>query len=433
MISKSIIGATLGLALLAACGETDVILPGERLSIRPDAAIVNETRGIRLPAQVSNANWTHRNGGPDHRTTHPALSPGLAPVFAVNIGEGDSRKARITADPVVSGGVIYTLDARSRVSATTTAGQPVWSSDLTPRSDGATDASGGGIAVGGNTVFVTTGFGELTALDASTGAIFWRQDLDAPGTSAPTVFGDLVYVVSRDNTAWAIDVTTGRIRWTLAGTPSVGNFSGGAGAAVTSDIAIFPFGSGEVIATFPQGGLRRWSTVVTGERLGQAAANISDIAGDPVIDGNTVYVGNFSGRVVAMNVANGERLWTASEGTLSPVWPAGDSVFLVNDLNELVRLDAATGIPVWKTALPSEVASGLLFRTNRSVVAHYGPVLAGGRLIVGSSDGLMREFDPQSGALIGTAEISGGAASNPVVAGQTLYVVSKAGQLVAFR
>uniref|UniRef100_A0AAN0M6J3 Uncharacterized protein n=1 Tax=Yoonia rhodophyticola TaxID=3137370 RepID=A0AAN0M6J3_9RHOB len=31
------------------------------------------------------------------------------------IGEGDSRRARITADPVVAGGVIYTLDARATV------------------------------------------------------------------------------------------------------------------------------------------------------------------------------------------------------------------------------------------------------------------------------------------------------------------------------
>jgi len=152
-----------------------------------------------------------------------------------------------------------------------------------------------------------------------------------------------------------------------------------------------------------------------------------------VVDGTTVYVGNFSGRVVAMNVANGERLWTAAEGAISPVWPAGDSVFLMNDLNALVRLDKATGTPIWRTELPSAVVRGALFRSQRAVVAHYGPVLAGGRLIVTSSDGLIREFDPQSGALIGTTEIPGGAASNPVVAGQTLYVVSKSGQLVAFR
>ena len=72
-------------------------------------------------------------------------------------------------------------------------------------------------------------------------------------------------------------------------------------------------------------------------------------------------------------------------------------------------------------------------RRQKRVFAHYGPVLAGGRLIVTSSDGVIRQFDPASGALLGQIELPGGAASGPVVAGETLYVLSKNGQLHAFR
>ena len=68
-----------------------------------------------------------------------------------------------------------------------------------------------------------------------------------------------------------------------------------------------------------------------------------------------------------------------------------------------------------------------------AVVAHFGPVLAGGRLIVASSDGLIRAFDPASGALAGSVELPGGAASAPAVAGGVLYVVTKDGKLRAFR
>ncbi|MEO0380029.1 MAG: PQQ-binding-like beta-propeller repeat protein, partial [Pseudomonadota bacterium] len=67
------------------------------------------------------------------------------------------------------------------------------------------------------------------------------------------------------------------------------------------------------------------------------------------------------------------------------------------------------------------------------VFAHHGPILAGGRLIVASSDGLLRSFDPASGSLTGTAEIPSGATTAPVVAGQTLYLVTRKGQLVAYR
>ena len=428
------ISAICAVVLAVGCGEQDVILPGERYDIRPQDVTVNQALPISLPAQQANASWTHRSGNAQHNVTHPALSAAPQPLFAVNVGEGDSLRARITADPVVENGVIYTLDARATVTATAVNGATVWSRDVTPGSDDINDASGGGIAVSNGRVFVTTGFGEVIMLDAATGAEIWTQDLDAPGASAPTVFGDLAYIVGRDGTGWALEVENGRIRWQVFATPAVGVFGGGAGAAVNNELAIFPFPSGEVTATFRQGGLQRWSTVVSGARIGSAAATISDIASDPVIDGGQVYAGNFAGQIVALDLDTGDRIWTARDGAINPVWPAGNALFVINDINELIRLNKSDGTAVWRIQLPGLVDSdGGFFRKSNEVVAHYGPVLAGGRLIVASSDGLIRQFDPVSGNLVGSFEIPGGAASNPVVAGQTLYVVSKTGQLHAFR
>jgi len=432
------IGLGLALAILAGCGEQDVILQGERLDIR-DGLVgaeaqtdANEARPISLPAQQVNADYTHRGGSAVHYLTHPALSATLTPAFAVDIGEGNSRRARITADPVIADGRIFTLDSRARVSAFSTGGEPLWTADLTPPTDSASDAFGGGLAVDGGSLYVTTGFGELVALDVTTGGERWVQDLDAPGGSAPTVRGDLVYVVARDSRAWAVERSDGRVRWQISGTPPGANFSGGAGAAVTSEIAVFPFPSGEILAAFPEGGERRWSSVIAGERLGRAASvAANDIGSDPVIIGNTIYAGNVSGRVVAMRLDNGERIWTATEGATSPVLPVGGSVFLVNDLGELVRLDAASGSVIWRVALPVEEEGEFWERTTRFV--QYGPILAGGRLIVASSEGVIRQFDPVSGSLVGSVDLPGGAASHPVVAGRILYVVSADGQLQAFR
>ncbi|RYG89821.1 quinoprotein [Loktanella sp. IMCC34160] len=428
--------AALSLVLLAGCGERDVTLPGERLDLRDgmvgtSEATANETRPLRLPAATTNADWTHRNGGPTHVAGHPALGSALQLAFQVNVGEGNSRRARMTADPVVAGGVIYTLDARATVSATGTNGAPLWTRDVTPGYDSTSSASGGGIAFANGMLFVATGFGELTALNAQTGAEVWTQNLDAPGGSAPTVRDGLVYVVSRDSRAWAIEADTGRIRWTIDGAPSASGFGGGAGVAVTGELAFFPFPSGEVLAAFPRGGLRRWSSVVTGQRLGSAAATVSDIAADPVVVGNRLYVGNSSGRVVAMEAATGDRLWTATEGAVGPVWPAGDSLFFINDRNELVRMDSGDGGVVWRIQLPTFEEGRE--RRQKTLYAHFGPIIAGGRVIVASSDGALRQFDPASGALIGQVEIPGGAASNPVVAGQVLYLLNTRGQLLAFR
>lgn len=425
--------------LAAACTPADDTLPGERMDIRTDLASdasdiaqdADRSVPFAAPKTVANADWTHRNGDADHAIAHPAYAGALTPIWSAKIGAGSSRRARITADPVVSSGRIFAVDAGATISAHSTSGALLWSRDLTPVSDGANDASGAGLAVDGDTVYVTTGFGELVALDVASGAERWVQDLDAFGGSAPTVFDGLVYVSARDARGWAIEADTGRIAWQTSAAPTSSGVSGGAGPAVNDRVAIFPFASGELQAVFRKGGIPMWSAIVSGGRKGRAGARLSDVTGDPVIVGSTVYAGNQSGRVVALDADSGDRIWTATEGAASPVWPAAGSVFLVSDLNELVRLDASDGSRIWGTQLSTFIKSNE--RRQKAVYAHYGPVLAGGRLIVASSDGFVRSFDPVSGNQTGSVEIKGGAASNPVVAGGVLYVVSKNGELHAFR
>ena len=432
-----------GLLLAAGCEKKEAILTGEREDIR---AVLSETAAqsalapaeapatappLSLPATRANAAWPQSIATPATRTDHPALSATPQLIWSVDIGEGDGRRNRITADPVVAGGRIFTLDAQARVSAVSTGGEVIWTRDLVPPSESGTDASGGGLAFGDGKLFVSSGFGLLTALDAATGREIWQQDLRTTGTGAPTVMGDLVYLVSGDEIAWALDTGNGRIKWQLTGTPNRNNVLGAPAPALSSKYAVFAFGSGQVQGAFRQGGLRRWDAQVAGRRTGYGTGNVRDVTTDPVIDGNTVFVGSHAGRTIALGLDDGERLWTAPDGPLNPVWPAGDSIFMVSDRNELLRLSARDGRRLWAHKLPFFTKDKP--KRQNEIYAHHGPVIAGGRLIVASNDGKMRFFNPQSGAVLGTTPLPGGATTNPVVAGRTLYVVSSQGQLLAFR
>ena len=439
-LSKGI-GCLIVLGLLAGCAENEVILQGKRLAVRPDtvgfdspvaedAAAALDT-AISLPAPTVNASWTQTAGGPTHRIDHPAFSTTPQLIWSAGIGQGNDRKHRIASDPVIADGRVFTLDSRARVTGTSTAGATLWTRDLTPASDNSDDASGGGVAYGDGKLFVTTGFGEIAALDPATGTPIWRQDLDAPATSSPTVLGDLVYVVSRDNVATAVDTKNGRIRWQLSGTPSLAGQVGGAGPAVTDQIAIFPFGSGELVAALRQGGVRIWGATVAGQRRGRAYANITDIVADPVVVDGVIYTANQSGRAVAIEAASGTRIWTANHGAYGPVTVVGGSVYLISDEAKLVRLDAATGAEIWARELPYYRRERT--RKSKAIYAHYGPVLAGGSLWIASDDSTLKAYDPVTGAERFRTELPGGAASSVAIAGRTMYVLSDRGQLLAFR
>ncbi|MEM7470911.1 MAG: PQQ-binding-like beta-propeller repeat protein [Pseudomonadota bacterium] len=435
ILVKSVLG--LSMLTLAACGERELILDGERFDIREgtsEAALEGEqsaTRAFAAPTPTNYSAWTHRGGDATRNLSHPALNTSLKQLFSVDIGAGNGRKQRLTADPVVAGGRVFALDSASRISAVSTSGSMLWSKDLIPASDKDRDASGGGLALGTDAVFATTGFGELFALDPETGATLWRQKLEAPVTSAPTFSDGLVYVVTRDSRAWAIDAETGRIRWQLAGAPSEATLIGGSGPLIAGRVAIVPFGSGELVAALKRSGLRVWGSAVAGQRRGRAYATISDITGDPVFYDGKVYAANAGGRVVAITPASGQRLWSANEGAYSPPLPVGDSVFMISEQGELLRLDRETGARIWGQRLP--YFENRRLKRRQAVYAHFGPVLAGGRLIVASNDGLMRSYDPATGALTGTTDLRGGAASNPAIVDGTLYIVTEKGQLAAFR
>ncbi|MRX51238.1 PQQ-binding-like beta-propeller repeat protein [Paracoccus sp. S-4012] len=433
-----LLGAAALLALLGAC-DREVILQGERLDpravISPDANVEGEatptTAALSLPAVQGNADWTHRAGSPAHVSGNQALAGGTSRIWSAAIGEPIGLRHRITADPIVAGGLVFTLDSRARVTATTTGGATVWSTDVTPPMERDDSVSGGGLAFDGGRIFVTTEHGQLVALDPRSGGVLWRQRFDAPVSGAPTVSGGRVYVTARDATGWAVDAADGKLLWNVQGTRDIAGWMGVSAPAVAGDLVVFPFASGQLLGADAGSGQLRWSANVAGSRPGRAIAVIRDMTGDPVITGDRVIAGTSSGTIAAFDRATGVQLWRSRDGAMNPPLVVGNSIFAVSDEGSLIRLDAANGAKVWEVALPQFTETRP--RRQDRVVAHYGPVLAGSRLYVASSDGLLRVFDPGSGGLIGQGDIPGGAGTAPVVAGQTLYVTGRDGQLHAFR
>ena len=446
------LGATAAL-LLSACQPPELVLSGTRydvdtplsetlpadevagaatpLRLANGEAPPEGARAISLPAPQSVSSWPQRGLSPSHKLPHLALGTNLTPIWTADIGAGNDRRHRITADPVVEGGRIFTLDAESQVAAHSTSGQPLWAVDLTPPGERRGQASGGGLAIYGGKLFVSSGWGTVSALDPATGALLWRQKIESIGTAAPTVVGDLLYIVGRDNRGWAIRASDGKVIWTIDGERAPAGYVGGPGPVVDNRIAVLPFAGGQVVAVLRQSGVRSWSGIVGGQREVSAYATvIRDVGADPVLDGGKLYASNAAGKLAAIDAGRGDRIWTAQDGTMGTVLPVGGSLFMVSDANELVRLDAATGERIWGTPMPNFLKRKVFRR--KAIHAHFGPILAGGRLIVASDDGVIRGYDPVSGALVGQVSVPGGAASNPIVVGGVLYVVTQKGKLMAF-
>ncbi len=432
MVRKPCVPALVAMAL-AACGEREELLQGERLDIAgtPMSVVLGRAAPLDLPPPSANAEWTHVNGDARRQLTHLALSREPSLAWSAPIGQGNGRRHRITAAPVVADGRVYTLDSGAQVSAHTTSGERLWAVDLTPVSESPDGGSGGGLAAAPGAVFASSGFGTLTALEAATGEIRWVQDLESAASGAPAVHEGVVYQVTRNAVGWAIDAENGRILWQVIGATSESGVSGGAAPAIAGSQVVFPLPSGQLVAADIGSGAQTWVASVTGERLRRAFTRFSELTAAPVVAGDVVYAGNHSGRASAFDAATGESLWYVHAGGLNPFWTTRGSVFLVSEENLLMRLDAATGEAIWARELPHYTRERIARR--KAIHAHYGPLLAGGQLLVVSNDGLLRWFDPVSGEPAGELALPAGAARNPAIADETLYIVTEDGWLHAFR
>lgn len=429
---KHLISGVAVAAFLAGCANNEVILEGERIPIRPESVTKADTTSlseVRLPKAVNNSDWTHENGNTRHVAGHVDVAFPLQPVWSVSIGRGGSREGRITSGPIIAQNQIFTLDAAAQVSAFSLDGARLWRQDLTLRGEASEDGFGGGVAFGDGVLAAATGFGEVVAMDPSNGEIIWRQELDAPVRAAPTISNGMVYVVSRNDQAFAIDLENGRISWRIAGIDPDAGVVGGASPATIDGLVVLPFASGEVVGTLARNGRRAWTTVISGGRRGHVRARLTDITGDPVIANDTVFVANQSGRLVALDRRSGDRIWSVNDGSLGPALPVGGSLFFVSDQAVLKRLDAADGKEQWAVQLPQYPDPN----KRKSSYLHTGPVLVGGRLLVASGDGVIRSFDPTTGEELGVTPLGGGGATaQPAIAQGNVFVITRDGTLFAF-
>lgn len=429
-------GAGLVLAgLLAGCGyfDDEERLEGERIRIRDartSAVDAARAQAEPIPQAVRNAEWTQTNGRSNHASGHLRAPSSLSLAWRADGGSGGETASSITSTPVISGGRVFVLDAEAQVSAFSTQGGSVaWRTSLTPEGEDGEDGFGGGLAIEGDTVFATTGFGEVLALSAATGEIRWRYRSAAAYRASPAVSQSTVIAVNRDNEAVALSAQTGDVVWRVGGITSDAGLLGGASPAVQGPLAVLPFGSGEIMGVSFANGRQVWSAVLGGARRGLARAAIADVTGDPVIAGRAVVAANQSGRIVAIDGQTGRRGWTRSIGSIGPIWAAGQSVYLVSDTSELLRLSLANGQTIWRTQLPAFEDE----EDREDPIAYSGPVLAGGRLLVTDSLGNLMAFDPSNGESGSTIELSDGSTTGVAVAADTVYVLSGDGTLQAFR
>ncbi|MES2637852.1 MAG: PQQ-binding-like beta-propeller repeat protein [Myxococcota bacterium] len=249
----------------------------------------------------------------------------------------------------------------------------------------------------------------------------WTHFSGAPILSSPTVVDGVVYITNVDDLVYALDATTGALKWRhahkLESVRSAELELFGAPSPVVADGTVFVgFSDGFLVGLGAADGSPRWSASI-GEGL------YPDLIAPPQPVGSSVVVGGYSEPLVSLDPTTRAVQWRLDIGSSSPFTLEGETLWHGGPDGVLRRIDAKSGNVVWEW---DSVTGGSISR----------PIPTAQGLLVASSEGSMYLVDPTTGALRWTFDpgfLLTGISSPPAVDGNTVYAVSNGGILYAFR
>ena len=425
-----------GCALLGSGGDDKKKTPtlGNRTSIlsgESGAEVDPALAGISviLPTAIANADWAQSGGNAGKSMGHLALGASPQRVWTANIS-GTTKRARLAASPVVSNGRLYAVDTEAMVHAFDAAsGAKIWSTRIDVKGDGKDSLFGGGVSAEGTMVYATNGVGDVVALNAADGSELWKVRPAGPLRGAPTLSNGNVYVMTQDNQIYALSQTDGSVQWNEAGTLGLAGIFGVAAPAAAQGTVIAGYSSGELTAYRYENGRNLWSDALARTSISTSVSTLSDIDADPVIDRGRVFALGQGGRMASYELVTGQRIWELNIAGIATPVVAGEWVFVLTDDAKLLCIARPTGKVRWI----SQLAAFRNVEKKKNPVNWTGPVLAGNRLIVASTEGEVVSISPGEGSASTMFELNDGVSLPPVVAGGMLYVLDSSGRISAFR
>ena len=423
---------------VAACSNSETILPGERISIidrvQQEGLSVDESataEGAGLGPALANGIFPTPGYNDGHSGGHLALDFPLERVFSLKVGKGADDVSDI-AQPVVDDRAVYTVLPGGNISAVSVdTGKIIWQIDVDDDEDDTQPSISGGIGVEGNVVFAHGGKSDLYALDRNTGAILWSENFSQYLFGGPTIDQGVVVVTDVDGRIFALDAADGTQIWNRIGAGSQTRIIGVAYPAILENEIIFAGGDGELISLSLDQGSFNWGEDLSPVSLLTALDGIADITAHPVHDGGLVYALTQSGLLAVYNARTGRLVWEKPLRGATLPWLAGKTIFVTTLNGHVFAIRRNDGAVRWRAELPGS------FDLNESVtedaIRYTNPVVASGKVIITGDTGSVHIFDANTGVQTEQFSGVGRVTTSPVIAGKTLYLLSRDGRLTAWR
>ncbi len=272
------------------------------------------------------------------------------------------------------------------------------------------------------------GDGKLTAVVSRGNALIvvgagrevWREKMPTQVFTPPLVAGGRVFVLSADRSVSAYDALTGRRLWVQqrAGEPLILR-QPGVLLAVRDTLVVGL--SGRLVGLNPDNGSTRWEAPIGSSRGTNDVERLVELVGPASKIEGSVCARSFQSAVGCVNTLRGDVVWTQAANGAEGVQGDGAALFGVESNGKVVAWRRDSGQRLWEI-------DRLKYRKLTT------PLLLGRSVVIGDDSGLVHLLSRDDGSPLNRIVTDGsGIAAVPVVAADTLVVVTRNGGVYGFR
>lgn len=280
----------------------------------------------------------------------------------------------------------------------------------------------GGPGVGSGHVVVGTLDGHVYSLDAKTGKQQWKATVSSEVIAPPVVLGKLTIVRTEDGNVFALDTQTGKQVW-LYDQDTVPSLSlrGNGPLLVARGVIFLGTADGKLVAVRLDNGEKLWDLpLATGEGRTEIQ-RLDDSDSAVVFDGNTLYASAYHGNLTQVDGATGRPGWHRSFSTYTSMDVSGNTLVGVDSHSNVWAFDKNSGSDLWKQ-------DKLEWRWLSA------PAIVGKYVVVGDLKGYVHFLQLSDGKLAARKRLSHDAIrSQPLVVGNTVYIEDVEGDIGAYR
>ncbi|HTH78252.1 MAG TPA: outer membrane protein assembly factor BamB [Ramlibacter sp.] len=339
---------------------------------------------------------------PAELTANPATL-GVRQAWSANVG---AINFALTTN-VQGNAITVAASDGSVVSLDATDGHQLWRANA-----GAPIAAG--VGSDGKVSAVVTNANELVAFEG--GKEIWRQRLPVGVYTAPFVAGARVFILQADRSVVGFDGQTGRKLWTYtraASSEPLVLSHPGVMLAVGDTLLVGQ--SGRLAGLNPLTGAVRWEAPIAVPRGINDVERLVDLVGSVSRIGTDICARAFQAAVGCVDTNRANVRWTKTASGSEGVSGDNDFVFGTESNGTVIAWKRTNGDRAWSTDLLS----------HRGLTA---PFSLGRAVVVGDSFGYVHFLSREDGKLMNRLDTDKSAViAAPVLAGNTLVVVTKAG------